>query len=101
MANTTVVCARIDTKLKQNAEEVLSKLGITPTSAIQMFYSQIVCTNSLPLTLSLPNKYRKVYGITNEEELDEQLAEGLRSLKYDKKYTEEEIDAELAKEFGI
>lgn len=101
MANTTVVCARIDTKLKQNAEEVLSKLGITPTSAIQMFYSQIVYTNGLPLTLSLPNKYRKVYGIKNEEELDEQLQEGLRSLKYDKTYTEEELDAELAKEFGI
>lgn len=101
MANTTAVYARIDTNLKQNAEEVLSKLGITPTSAIQMFYSQIVYTNSLPLNLSLPNNHRKVYGIANEEELDNQLAEGLRSLKYDKTYTEEELNAELSKEFGI
>lgn len=29
MANTTAVYARIDTKLKENAEEILSQLGIT------------------------------------------------------------------------
>ena len=36
MANTTAVYARIDTKLKENAEEILSQLGITPSCAIQM-----------------------------------------------------------------
>ena len=39
MANTSVLYARIDTDLKTNAEEILQKLGITPTSAIQMLYS--------------------------------------------------------------
>ena len=42
MANTTAVYARIDTKLKDNAESILSQLGISPSSAIQMLYSQIV-----------------------------------------------------------
>ena len=42
MANTSAVYARIDTQLKKNAEEILSQLGITPSSAIQMLYSQIV-----------------------------------------------------------
>ena len=30
MANTTAVYARIDTKLKDNAEAILAQLGITP-----------------------------------------------------------------------
>ena len=36
MANTSAVYARIDTNLKDNAESILSQLGISPSSAIQM-----------------------------------------------------------------
>ena len=39
MANTSAVYARIDTNLKDNAESILSQLGISPSSAIQMLYS--------------------------------------------------------------
>ena len=42
VANTTAVYARINTNLKENAEGILAKLGITPSAAIQMLYSQIV-----------------------------------------------------------
>ena len=35
MANTTAVYARIDTKLKENAEGILAQLGISPSAAIQ------------------------------------------------------------------
>ena len=48
MANTTAVYARIDNELKENAESILLKLGITPSSAIQMLYSQIVLQNGMP-----------------------------------------------------
>ena len=44
---TTPVYARIDTNLKENAEAILAQLGITPSSAIQMMYSQIVYTIQL------------------------------------------------------
>ena len=41
MAKTTVVFARVDTEVKEKAENILTQLGISPTSAIRMFYSQI------------------------------------------------------------
>ena len=56
MANTSVVYARIDTKLKENAESILAQLGITPSSAIQMLYSQIVLTKGMPFDLRLPDR---------------------------------------------
>ena len=49
MANTSAVYARIDTELKENAEGILSQLGISPSSAIQMLYSQIVLKKGMPL----------------------------------------------------
>ena len=54
MANISVVFARIDTNLKDNAESILSQLGITPSSAIQMLYSQIVLKKGMPFELKLP-----------------------------------------------
>ena len=42
MANTSAVYARIDTELKENAEGILSQLGISPSSAIQMLQAFVV-----------------------------------------------------------
>ena len=52
--DTEQMCVRINKKLKRNAEVILSELGITPTCAIHMLYSQIVLTRSFPLDLKLP-----------------------------------------------
>ena len=48
MANATAVYARIDTSLKNHTEGNLRQFGITPSSAIQMLYSQIVLTKRRP-----------------------------------------------------
>lgn len=101
MANTTAVYARIDTGLKENAEEILSQLGITPSSAIQMLYSQTVLTRGLPLDLHLPPTNPTAIGGMSREELDAELRKGVESLKSAKTYTADQVDAELAKEFGI
>lgn len=101
MANTTAVYARIDTDLKENAESILSKLGISPSSAIQMLYSQIVLTRSLPLSLKLPSARPTAIGGMTREQIDVELQKGIDSLQNDPTYTVDEVDAILAKEFGI
>lgn len=101
MANTSAVYARIDTGLKENAENILSQLGISPSSAIQMLYSQIVLTRGLPLDLHLPSSKPTAIGGMSFAELDAELMEGVESLKTGKVCTADEVDAELAREFGI
>lgn len=101
MANTSPVYARIDTNLKENAESILQQLGISPSSAIQMLYSQIVLTRGLPFDLHLPTKKPTAIGGMSQEELDAELMKGIESLKSGKTYTPDEVDAELAREFGI
>ena len=101
MANTTAVYARIDSGLKENAENILSRLGITPSSAIQMLYSQIVLTRGLPLNLHLPSAKPTAIGDMSREELDAELMKRVESLKSGKTYTADEVDAMLSREFGI
>ena len=101
MANTTAVYARIDTGLKENAENILNQLGISPSSAIQMLYSQIVLTRGMPLDLHLPSVKPVAIGSMSRSELDEELTKGIESIKRGKAYTADEVDSELSKEFGI
>ena len=101
MANTSVIYTHIDTELKKDAENILTQLGISPSSAIQMLYSQIVLTRSLPLKLQLPPIKPTSIGAMNKDEIDNEIMKGLNSLTSDKTYTIDEVDSEFAREFGI
>ena len=70
MANTSALYVRIDTEVKEKAESILTQLGISPTSAIRMFYSQIVRENGLPLSLQLSSSSPTVTDDTCPEEID-------------------------------
>lgn len=100
MANTNVVYARIDTTLKENAENILNRLGITPSSAIQMLYSQIVLQKGMPFELRLPVNKPTALGNLTRDELDKELQKGLDSLRSGKSYSADEVDLFFAKEYG-
>ena len=56
MSKTSTVRARMEPDLKDNAEKVFSKLGLTSTQAITLFYKQVEIRNGLPFDLVIPNK---------------------------------------------
>ena len=101
MANTKAVYARIDTKLKENAESILQQLGISPSSAIQMLYSQIVRTNGFPLDLHLSNQTPTAIGNMSQTELNTALQEGYESTLTGKKYSVEEVNQMMKEEFKL
>jgi DNA-damage-inducible protein J len=55
MKSAAVHC-RIEPAIKEKAEKILSRLGVSPTEAIRMFYTQITLRNGLPFDLIIPNK---------------------------------------------
>ena len=100
MANTSAVYARIDTDLKDNAEAILAKLGISPSSAITMLYSQIILQKGMPFDLKLPTARPKSLGEMTREEIDAELQKGFDSMAGGVIYTADEVDEIMAKEFG-
>ncbi|MCD8088325.1 MAG: type II toxin-antitoxin system RelB/DinJ family antitoxin [Oscillospiraceae bacterium] len=101
MANTTAVYARIDTELKENAEGILAQLGITPSSAIQMLYSQIVLRGGMPFDLRLPSRKPLAVGAMTREQIDTELEKGVASAASGRTYTADEVDEELRRRYGI
>jgi DNA-damage-inducible protein J len=55
MAKTETIRARVDSKLKADAEAVLHKLGLTASDAIRLFYRQLALRKGLPFDVKLPN----------------------------------------------
>ena len=52
---TAVVHSRIQPEIKEQAERILQRLGLSPTEAIRMFYTQIALRNGLPFDVAIPN----------------------------------------------
>jgi DNA-damage-inducible protein J len=55
MAKSKMIRARVEPRLKHDAEAVLDKLGITPTEAITLFYKQVTLYRGLPFPVRIPN----------------------------------------------
>jgi len=56
MSKSATIRARIEPSLKKEAESLLSKMGLSATQAITIFYRQIKMRKGLPFNIVIPNK---------------------------------------------
>lgn len=54
-AKTETIRARVDAKLKADAEAVLDELGLNASEAIRLFYRQVALRKGLPFDVAIPN----------------------------------------------
>ncbi len=55
MSKSAMIRARVEPELKDRAEAMLQEIGLSATSAITLFYRQIIQRRGLPFELRLPN----------------------------------------------
>ncbi len=55
MTKTAMIRARMEPDLKDEAEQVLARVGLTPTEAIRLFYRQVSLHGGLPFEVRIPN----------------------------------------------
>ena len=56
MAKTETIRARVEPTLKEGAEGIFKKLGLSSTEAITLFYRQVILRRGLPFNVELPNE---------------------------------------------
>ncbi len=95
---TANLTARIEPGLKANAEAILSKLGLSASSAISMFYNQIVLRNGIPFSVTLPDETRASVSTMSEEALNTELEKGYQDLLAGKSRSATEVFDEIYKE---
>lgn len=66
MSKTGTIRARVEPRLKSKAERVFSRLGLTTTQAITLFYKQVELRNGLPFEVAVPNQTtRRTFNATD------------------------------------
>ncbi|MDE0053498.1 MAG: type II toxin-antitoxin system RelB/DinJ family antitoxin [Gammaproteobacteria bacterium] len=55
MTKSEMIRARVEPELKQEAEAVFSRLGLSTTQAITLFYKQVTLQQGLPFAVKIPN----------------------------------------------
>ena len=68
--------ARIEPDVKEQAESILSSLGIPASNAINMFYKQIILQKGLPFEVKLPTAKPVEMGSLTKTELDSEIEKG-------------------------
>lgn len=82
MEKTATLNLRVNPNVKQRAEEVLSRLGIPMSTAIDMYLNQISLTGGIPFAVTLPKAPASVNAdLMETEEIRAKLQEGYDDVK--------------------
>ena len=94
---TANVTARIQPKIKEQAETILERLGIPVSVFIDMTYRQVIMRGGVPFSLDMPDKLAARDTITSEE-FDTMMQTGLMQAKMDDSVSVEEAFDQLKTE---
>ena len=100
MAKSANLCARIEPEVKEQAETILSALGIPASNAINMFYKQIILHKGLPFEVKLPDHPLDVSHMT-EKQLNTELEKGYADIQTGRTRPASEVFADIRKDYGV
>ena len=117
--------ARIEPDVKEKAESILSTLGIPASSAINMFYKQIILQRGLPFEVKIPSArpvdilslihiseptrpaasdvYKRQVDISalSEVEFNEELEKGYADMQAGRTKNAKKAFADIRKDYGL
>ena len=101
MAKTSNLYVRIEPELKEQAENILAALGIPASSAINMFYKQIILQRGMPFDLRLPAENVPNINAMTEEEIDRELQKGIDDVRSGNVKSAKQAFADIRKDYNL
>ena len=93
--------ARIEPEVKEQAESILSALGIPASNAINMFYKQIILNRGLPFEVKIPLSRPVSVVEMTQTELDAELEKGFADMEAGRTKPARQAFADIRKDYGI
>lgn len=101
MARTSNIFARVEPEVKTQAEDVLNRLGIPMSNAVDMFLRQVILQKGIPFDIKLPVQKPVDISKLSEEEFNKEITKGLDDIENGRVYTSEEVENEMRRLYGI
>ena len=87
--------------LKEQAESILSALGIPASNAINMFYKQIILNRGLPFEVKIPTAKPVNATELTEAELNAELEKGYADMVAGRTKPVRQAFADIRKDYGL
>lgn len=100
MTKSANLYARIEPDVKEEAERILSALGIPASNAINMFYKQIILQHGLPFDVKIPSAKMVNMSELSAEQLNAELAKGYADMKAGRTKRAVKVFSSIRKEFN-
>ena len=101
MARTSNIFARVEPKIKEQAELVLEQLGIPMSNAIGLFLRQVVLQRGIPFELKLPQSKPLSVGTLTEEQFNAEIEKGLADLTAGRVVSAENVAERMRLDYRI
>ena len=93
--------ARIEPEVKEQAESILSALGIPASNAINMFYKQIILQRGLPFDVKIPSSRPVDMSSLSEAELNAELEKGYADIKTGRTREANAVFEDIRKDYNL
>ena len=101
MARTSNIFARVEPEVKEQAEQVLDRLGIHMSNAVSMFLKQIILQRGIPFDMKLPKNMPLAYESLAKEQFDKEIQKGITDLESGRAYSMENVEEEMKRNYGL
>ena len=93
--------ARIEPDVKEQAEGILSALGIPASNAINMFYKQIILQRGIPFEVKMPSARPLDVSSLSEERMNAELEKGYADMKAGRTKSAKKAFADIRKDYNV
>ena len=93
--------ARIEPEVKEQAESILSILGIPTSSAINMFYKQIILQRGLPFDVRIPSAQPVNMSMLSEQQMNAELVKGYSDVKVGRTKKATKVFSDIRKDYNL
>lgn len=101
MQRTSNVFARVEPEIKEQAEQVLSQLGIPMSNAIGMFLRQVIMQHGIPFDTRLPAPSPVAMDAMSPAQLNAALEKGYASAISGQHRSLQDVAADIERDFKI
>ena len=101
MRKSTNLYVRVEPDVKDNAEMILSQLGIPMSNAVGIFLKQVILHRGLPFDVTLPSLQPLDISMLTEDEFNAELEKGYVDIKNNNVFPAKEALTSLRGELGI
>ena len=97
---TANIYTRVDPETKEQAELILSQLGIPMSNAIGMFLKQVVIQRGIPFEMKLPSVKPVVINDLTKEQFDAEMQSGLDDIRAGRVISADVMESEIRGIYG-